>query len=91
MASLPVTCEKCKMDITSGRVVDALGKKWHPGCFLCSKCNGVIGADAHFVVLNNVIYIFSMFSLKLRLYYVQNAVKKLLSVMPTPSVRYARK
>lgn len=35
----PVICEGCKQQI-SGEVVEALGKKWHPKCFVCPGFNG---------------------------------------------------
>lgn len=33
-----IFCEDCKMEI-KGPYVSALGKTWHPECFVCSKCN----------------------------------------------------
>ncbi|KAJ5080376.1 lim domain family [Anaeramoeba ignava] len=35
--SKSLTCETCGLPISSG-VVEALGKSYHPNCFLCSKC-----------------------------------------------------
>ncbi|KAJ5072181.1 lim domain family [Anaeramoeba ignava] len=32
-----LTCETCGLPISSG-VIEALGKSYHPNCFLCSKC-----------------------------------------------------
>lgn len=32
-------CGGCGKEVT-GQVLEAMGKKWHPACFICSECSG---------------------------------------------------
>ncbi|KAH3745994.1 hypothetical protein Pelo_12620 [Pelomyxa schiedti] len=52
---MAATCGKCNLPIApTSKFVEAVGKKWHHECFLCSKCNVLIGA-AQFVLFNNTV------------------------------------
>ncbi|KAG7308900.1 hypothetical protein JYU34_006170 [Plutella xylostella] len=44
----PETCSGCNEPISSGRIVTALNKKWHPEHFVCNTCRRPIdGAKFH--------------------------------------------
>lgn len=36
------TCAGCGEEIVSGKILTALGKKWHPQCFKCDECGNPI-------------------------------------------------
>ncbi|XP_059686023.1 filamin-binding LIM protein 1, partial [Gavia stellata] len=48
-------CAKCQGLITE-RIVRALGKGYHPGCFSCAACGRAIGAESFAVDEHNEVY-----------------------------------
>nr|CAH8829720.1 unnamed protein product [Trichobilharzia regenti] len=44
-------CAKCARPFTSGSILSALDKKWHPECFVCTICKRTL-ADQSFHVKN---------------------------------------
>ncbi|CAH8450728.1 unnamed protein product [Schistosoma curassoni] len=45
-------CAKCARPFTSGSILSALDKKWHPECFVCTICKRTL-ADQSFHVKND--------------------------------------
>jgi len=43
-------CRACKKQILEEMTVEALGGKWHEGCFVCFECQGGFGAEGRFFV-----------------------------------------
>jgi hypothetical protein len=43
-------CRACKKQILEEMTVEALGAKWHEGCFVCFECQGGFGAEGRFFV-----------------------------------------
>ncbi|KAK4472718.1 hypothetical protein MN116_003944 [Schistosoma mekongi] len=50
--SSTMMCAKCARPFTSGSILSALDKKWHPECFVCTICKRTL-ADQSFHVRND--------------------------------------
>lgn len=46
-------CTKCKDPISSGKLYEVKGFKWHEQCFACYKCNKPLSSSSNFLTLDN--------------------------------------
>ncbi|VDL99227.1 unnamed protein product [Schistocephalus solidus] len=53
--AMPDVCAKCGKPFTSGSILSALDKKWHPNCFNCVNCGSSL-ASQPFHVKDDVPY-----------------------------------
>lgn len=44
-------CKKCSMPITEGHAYELGDDRWHTHCFICSKCDKLLGCNSNFLVL----------------------------------------